>query len=153
MNGEDNDDEVEDDDNAKEEQTELSAQNEKEKCLLELLKEVEECKGKPRSWMNKIPGKNQFLDPINEESKFIKHAKNDITNNLAGKHPHEIFEQYVNTELKLNILEETSTYAAQKITTTSFNVEDLETFNSILLLTGYHSLPRTRMFWENEDDI
>ena len=40
----------------------------------------------------------------------------------------------------------------RKKDTTSFNIADLETFNSILLLTGYHSLLQTRMFWEKEDD-
>ena len=88
--------------------------------------------------MNKIPVKNQFLEPINKESKSIKRAHNDIVNNLAGKHLHDIFKQY---ELKLKILEETNRYAAQESTTTSFNVEDLETFSLILLLIGYHSLP------------
>ena len=34
-----------------------------------------------------------------------------------------------------------------------FNVADLETFNSVLLLIDYHSLPQTIMFWETEDDI
>ena len=92
LSGEDNDDEMEDDDNAREDQTEPRAQNEKEKHMLELLNDVEECKSKPKSWMNRIPTKNQFLEPINKESKSIKHAKNDIANNLAEKHSLEIFE-------------------------------------------------------------
>ena len=29
----------------------------------------------------------------------------------------------------------------------------METFTAVLMLTGYHSLPRTSMFWEKEDDI
>ena len=32
-------------------------------------------------------------------------------------------------------------------------LEDLELFNSILLLTGHHSLLHTKIFWEKEDDI
>ena len=114
LNGEYSNDEVEEDDDAKEEQTESRAQNEKTECMFKLLTDVEECKSKLRRWMNKIPTKNQFLEPINEEPKFIKHAKNDIVNNLPRNHPHEIFEKYVNAELKLKILEETNTYAAQK---------------------------------------
>ena len=55
LSGEDNHDEVEDDNNAEEGQTESRAQNEKKKHMLELLKDVEECKSKPRSLMNKIP--------------------------------------------------------------------------------------------------
>ena len=87
-----------DDDNAKEEQTESRAENEKEKRVLELLRHVEECKSKPRSWMNKISAKNQFLEPINEESKSIKHAESDSVNNLTGKYIYGIFEQNVNAE-------------------------------------------------------
>ena len=40
-----------------------------------------------------------------------------------------------------------------KNTTTSFNVEDLEKLNLILLLTGKYSLPQTRMLWEKEDNV
>ena len=30
---------------------------------------------------------------------------------------------------------------------------DLNAFNAILILTGYHSLPRTKLFWEKEEDV
>ena len=72
---------------------------------------------------------------------------------LAGKQPHEAFEKYVNAELKEMIVTETNCYAAQKSTYSTFTVTDLETSNAVLILTGYHSLPRTRMFWEKEEDI
>ena len=90
--------------------------------------------------MNKISAKNKSLEPINQKSKSIKHTENDIVNTLAGKQPHEIFEQHVN--------EETNIYAAQKNATASFNVEDIEIFNAILLLSRYHSFPKTRILWE-----
>ena len=32
-------------------------------------------------------------------------------------------------------------------------MNDLNTFNAILMFTGYHSLPRTRLFWEKGDDV
>ena len=51
------------------------------------------------------------------------------------------------------IVEETNRYAAQKSSKALFTIADLETFNAALMLTGYHSLPRTRMFWEKEDHI
>ena len=66
--------------------------------------DVEECESKLRSWMDNILVKIQFLEPINKESKPTKHTKNDTINNLAGKHPYKIFEQYTNAELKLKIL-------------------------------------------------
>ena len=41
----------------------------------------------------------------------------------------------------------------QKNSKAVFTTADLETFNALLMLTGYHSLPITRMFWEKEDNI
>ena len=41
-----------------------------------------------------------FLTAVNEESKSIKEAKNDIIAKFAGKELHEIFEQYITNELK-----------------------------------------------------
>ena len=52
------------------------------------------------SRLNKPPPKNQILEWRNEDSKSIEHVKNDIVNNLAGKHPHDIYGQYINDELK-----------------------------------------------------
>ena len=85
MGGEDNENIGEDDGNA-----ESRAQDEKEKRALELMKYVQECKSKPKNWINKYPAKVQLLEPINRDSKSIKHTKNDIANNLTGKRPHEI---------------------------------------------------------------
>ena len=53
LNREHNDDYVEDNGNAKEEQTELKPQKVKEKRVLELSRDVEDCKGKLRSWIDK----------------------------------------------------------------------------------------------------
>ena len=51
------------------------------------------------------------------------------------------------------IVTETNLYAAQKNTNSTFTVTDLEPFNAVLILTGYHSLPLTRMFREKYEDI
>ena len=59
-----------------------------------------------------VPGKNEFLSAINDESGKIKEAKSCIVDRSAGKEPHEIFDQYVNAELKAMIVEETNQYAA-----------------------------------------
>ena len=104
-------------------------------------------------WKEHIPAKNALLSAINDESGKIKEAESCIVDKFAGKEPHEIFEEYVNAELKAMIVEETNRYAAQKNSNALFTTADLETFNAVLMLTGYHSLPRTRMFWEKEDDI
>ena len=89
--------------------------------------------------------KNAILWAINNESRKIK-AKSCIVDKFAGKEPHDIFEQYVNAELKAIIVEEINRYAAQKKNIALFTTADLETFNAALMLTGYHNLPRTHMF-------
>ena len=45
---------------------------------------------------------------INDESGKIKEAKSRIVDEFAGSEPSEIFEQYVNAELKAMIVEETN---------------------------------------------
>ena len=102
MGDEVNDDEVEDDGSA-----ESGAQDEKEERVLELMKYVEECKRKPKSWINKYLAKVQLLEPINKGSKSVKYSKDDIANNLTRKCPQEIFEMYVNAKLKLMTLQQT----------------------------------------------
>ena len=81
--------------------------------------------------MNRIFAKSQFLEPINKKSQSIKDVKNDIVNNLAGRNPHKIFEQYENAEMTLKFFEKTNRYASPKNTITFFSGEDLETFNTI----------------------
>ena len=49
------------------------------------------------------------------------------------------------------IVTERNGYAAKKNTNSILTVTDLETFSTALILTGYHSLPQTRMFWEKEE--
>ena len=98
-----NDDEVEDDGNA---ESGAQDENEKEERVLELMKYVEECKRKPKSWINKHAAKVQLLEAINRGSKSVKNSKNDIANNLTRKCPQEIFEMYVNAELKLMTLQQ-----------------------------------------------
>ena len=127
--------------------------NEKEERVLEILEEIEECKTKTMKWKKHVSAKNALLTAINDESGKIKEAKSCIVDKFAGKEPHEIFEQYVNAELKAMIVEETNRYAAQKNSKALFTTADLETFNAVLMLTGYHNLPGTRMFWEKEDNI
>ena len=89
----------------------------------------------------------------NGKLKTVKNLKNVTMEELAGKQPHEAFEKYVNTELEKMVVKETNHYAAQKNKNSTLTVTDIETFNAVLILTGYHLLPRTRMFWETQEDI
>ena len=107
--------------------------NEKEERVLEILEEIEECKTKTMKWKEHVPAKNALLWAIKNESRKIK-AKSCIVDKFAGKEPHEIFEQYVNAELKAMIVEETNRYAAQKNSKALFTTADLETFNVVFML-------------------
>ena len=127
--------------------------NEKEERVLEILEEIQECKTKTMKWKEHVPAKNSLFSAISDKSGKTKEAKSHIVDKFAGKEPHEIFEQYVNAELKSMIVEETNRYAAHENSNALFTTADLETFNAVLMLTRYHSLPRTRMFWEKEYDI
>ena len=100
-----------------------------------------------------VPAKNALPSAISDELGKIKEEKSCIVDKFAGKDPHETFEQYVNAELKAMIMEETSRYAGNKNSKALFTTADLETFNAVLILTGYHILLRARMFWGKEDDI
>ena len=100
-----------------------------------------------------VTAKNALLSAINDELGKIKEAKSRIVDKFAGKDLHETFEQYVNAELKVMIVEETNRYAAKKNSKALFTKADLKTCNAVLMLTGYHSLPRAQMFWGKEDDI
>ena len=79
--------------------------------------------------------------------------ENKVINILEGKQPHEVFELYVNEELKLKILGESNQYASQKKSLLDLIMLDLNTFNAIFMFTGYHFLLQPRMFWEKEDDV
>ena len=98
----------------------------------------------------KSTAKIVLVTAINEKSKSIKETKNNVIDKFAGKEPHEIFQQYVNCEIKEVVVEETNRYAPQKNTNCTFSVTDLKTFSVVLILTGYHSPSRTSMFWEKE---
>ena len=86
--------------------------NEKEERFIEILKEIERCKTNKMKWKEHAPAKNGLLSAINNEAGNRKEAKSRIVDNFAGKKPHEICEQYVNTELDAIIVEETNRYAA-----------------------------------------
>ena len=113
-----------------------------------MLEKIENEKNKVTTWKSTLAIRNQLLGPVNGESKTVKDSKKNIMEELAGKQPHEAFEKYANAELKETIVTVTNRYAAQKNANSTFPVTDLETISTALILTGYHSLPRARIFWE-----
>ena len=78
----------------------------------------------------------------------------DVHPELASNTPYELFKLFCTDEIIQQIVTESMRYAGQK-NDVSFAVttEDIETFVGILLLSGYHSLPRERMYWNRDEDV
>lgn len=103
-------------------------------------------------------------DPVPMWGKKINYEKeipalspdqlSDVHPELVNKTPYEIFKLYFDKELVDMIVRETVRYAGQK---NKFNFklddEDLHTFIGIILFSGYHALPRERMYWCRDEDV
>ena len=73
---------------------------------------------------------------------------------LKCKSPWELFRMYYDDDVRHLITEESVRYARQK-NNQSFTLSDsdLDVFMGIFLLSGYHSLPRERLYWCRDEDV
>ena len=83
------------------------------------------------------------LSPLKEEYPLLKNME-----------PIEVFNLFFDESIIQLITVETKRYADQKGEHT-FNVSESEikAFLGILLLSGYHSLPREKLYWCNDEDV
>lgn len=72
--------------------------SEKVEHVLELLEKVGKNKALSRKWKKEISVKSQLLTTVNEESKFIKETKKDITDEMAESN----FMKFLSTMLIMN---------------------------------------------------
>ena len=74
--------------------------------------------------------------------------------NLVELSPYEMFRLYYDDQLKNLILSESIRYARQK-NNLQFELDDadLDVFVGVLLLSGYHSLPREKLYWNRDEDV
>ena len=79
---------------------------------------------------------------------------------LADSHPHlsllesvALFRLLFNEEICSLIACETERYASQRNEIIHLTSQEIEAFVGILLLTGYNSRPRQRLYWSKDDDI
>ena len=107
-------------------------------------------KSSANKWKNKIPAKDNLLHSVTNNAIAIKATKSTISDKFASKQPHEVLKAYVKAELKEIILTEIYSFAVQKNSTFVLSMADLNLFHAILVMTGYHSLPHTRLYWEND---
>lgn len=82
-------------------------------------------------------------------------------NNLVDQNPHlvelspyELFCLYYDDRMKNLIMSESIRYARQK-NNLQFELDeaDLDVFVGVLLLSGYHSLPREKLYWNRDEDV
>ena len=92
---------------------------------------------------------------------YSKNIPTENVENLLDKQPQlktmtpfELFSHYFDDELKTMIVEESVRYARQKNNMSfEMDVGDVDIFLGILLLSGYHSLPRERLYWNRDEDV
>ena len=95
--------------------------------------------------------KNENLSPFPgpEESILTPNFEEmDIRNKSAA----ELFFTFFSEEIVENILVESNRYAASKNVQFHLDRETFSKFLGIVFLSGYHSLPRQRMYWLKESD-
>lgn len=70
------------------------------------------------------------------------------------RQPHEIFELFLDTLAIERLTKDTVMYAVQKgHHTFQLSCSEMKVFISILLLSGYNTLPRRRLYWSTEPDV
>lgn len=70
------------------------------------------------------------------------------------RQPHEIFELFLDTLAIERLDKDTVMYAVQKGNHTfQLSCNEMKVFISILLLSGYNTLPRRRLYWATEPDV
>ncbi|XP_046382353.1 piggyBac transposable element-derived protein 3-like [Ischnura elegans] len=84
-----------------------------------------------------VPEEKCFLPPltISEHSEAIDFLK-----------------LFLNEEIVEGLVKHTSMYSSQKNSSLLVNHDDMYAFIGILILSGYNSCPRRRMYWENRAD-
>lgn len=86
-------------------------------------------------------------------SRFFETSKSNMNTALEDKSPVEVFETIVDRDVVQLIVDQTMKYASQhNMHRFSITAEELKVFIGILLFSGYHSLPRERMYWQLDED-
>lgn len=83
-----------------------------------------------------------------------KNRENNMKKELANLNPIEVFEKIFNEEIINYLVLETNQYAQQK-NCHSFVVsnDEMKIFLAILLFSGYHHLPREKLYWSLDEDM
>ncbi|KAF2881779.1 hypothetical protein ILUMI_24394 [Ignelater luminosus] len=78
----------------------------------------------------------------------------NIIQELKNLTPKDIFEKIVDEDILQHVVDQTLLYALQKDDHTfTLTTSELRNFLGILFLTGYHKLPRERLYWSFDKNI
>lgn len=91
-----------------------------------------------------------FMNPANE---YLQ-RQNAMKEQLKNLSPVEVFEKIFDEEIVKFIVQESNRYASQN-NNHGFTVteNEIKVFIAILLISGYHHLPRERLYWSNDEDL
>ena len=116
----------------------------KVKGLTKITKEV----GKSIQWRNESFASSSV--PISSGTDDQKKSLNTIIEEFHGLSPVDCFENYFDEEVQQLIIRETNRYARTKHADHLFSLEQeyLKIFIGVLIFSGYHHLPRQRLYWD-----
>ncbi|CAK1592870.1 unnamed protein product [Parnassius mnemosyne] len=84
----------------------------------------------------------------------VQDKQNAIKEQLKDQNPVQIFEKILDEEVLQLILSNSILYANQNnIHSFQLDLPDLKKFIGILILSGYHKLPREALYWSLDEDV
>lgn len=97
---------------------------------------------------------DQVIDLTMNDTDDYLVFENLVKNEISSLNPCEIFEKLFSDDLEEYIVQESLRYAQQK-NNHSFKIakEDVKIFIGFLLYTGYHQLPREKLYWCVDEDF
>nr|CAH7734201.1 unnamed protein product [Callosobruchus chinensis] len=109
----------------------------------------------------KISAKTKIMPKWTKEHPIYKNSPQEeeqmrlekLENKIAGKSPYEVFSLYFSEDVWEKIVDFSKKYANDH-NRHSFELDktSLKRFVGILIFSGYHTLPATKMFWSKDED-
>ena len=101
-----------------------------------------------------IRNKEEFEKRIGDEPDIFKDMIDTMTTDLGTYSPYQLFRKFLSDDIIDMLCKESERYARQQNDHT-FRVshDEMLSFIGIHLFSGYHILPRQRMYWEKSDDV
>lgn len=139
------------------EESPKTAPKEKGKRKLKVKKGEKRVAKKPkveveRCWVKKDIDENTNIlsFKLKNEMSNLYHKPTFLSQPLT---PLEFFQFFFSDDLIKKIVKETVKYAVQKGAQIELGLDEMKLFLGVLIISGYDSKPRRRMYWEEADDV